>query len=35
MSDVRLSVPAERVMPRFAAKAERDETLSVLDNAFR
>jgi endoglucanase len=35
MSHVRLPVPAERVMPRFAAKAERDETLRVLDKALK
>ncbi len=35
MSHVRLPVPAERVMPRFAAKAERDGTLRVLDNALK
>ncbi|MCK1357662.1 cellulase family glycosylhydrolase [Bradyrhizobium sp. 199] len=35
MSHVRLPVPAERVMPRFASKAERDETLRVLDNALK
>lgn len=35
MSHVRLPVPAERVMPRFAAKAERDETLRVLDQALK
>ncbi|TQF28058.1 endoglucanase [Bradyrhizobium sp. UNPF46] len=35
MSHVRLPVPAERVMPRFAAKAERDETLGVLDKALK
>ncbi|MFB6446749.1 glycoside hydrolase family 5 protein [Bradyrhizobium tunisiense] len=35
MSHVRLPVPAERVMPRFAAKAERDEALRVLDQALK
>ena len=35
MSHVRLPVPAERVMPRFASKAERDETLSALDKALK
>lgn len=35
MSHVRLPVPAERLMPRFAAKAERDETLRVLDQALK
>ncbi|MCK1738786.1 cellulase family glycosylhydrolase [Bradyrhizobium sp. 138] len=35
MSHVRLPVPAERVMPRFSAKAERDETLGVLDQALK
>lgn len=35
MSHVRLPVPAERVMPRFAAKAEREATLRVLDNALK
>ncbi|KYG23326.1 endoglucanase [Bradyrhizobium sp. AT1] len=35
MSHVRLPVPAERVMPRFVAKAERDETLRVLDQALK
>ncbi|MGL9620296.1 cellulase family glycosylhydrolase [Bradyrhizobium sp. U531] len=35
MSHVRLPVPAERVMPHFAAKAERDETLGVLDKALK
>lgn len=35
MGHVRLPVPAERVMPRFAAKADRDETLRVLDNALK
>ncbi|WP_128928271.1 glycoside hydrolase family 5 protein [Bradyrhizobium guangxiense] len=35
MSHVRLPVPAERVMPRFAAKAERDETLRVVDKALK
>lgn len=35
MSHVRLPVPAERVMPRFASKAERDETLRVLDKALK
>ncbi len=35
MSHVRLPMPAERVMPRFAAKAERDETLGMLDKALK
>ncbi|MGY3031823.1 endoglucanase [Bradyrhizobium sp. USDA 4354] len=35
MSHVRLPVPAERVMPRFAAKAEREATLRVLGNALK
>lgn len=35
MSHVRLPVPAERVMPRFAEKAERDKTLRVLDTALK
>lgn len=35
MSHVRLPVPAERVMPGFAAKSERDETLAVLDQALK
>lgn len=35
MSHVRLPVPAERVMLRFAAKAERDETLRALDTALK
>src|SRR5260370_20322497 len=33
MSHVRLPVPAERVMPRFASKAERDERLHEIDLA--
>lgn len=35
MSHVRLPVPAERVMPRFASKAERDATLRTLDKALK
>ncbi|WP_262048769.1 glycoside hydrolase family 5 protein [Bradyrhizobium sp. Bra78] len=35
MSHVRLPVPAERVMLRFASKAERDETLRALDGALK
>ena len=35
MSHVRLPVPAERVMPRFASKVERDETLAVLDKVLK
>lgn len=35
MSHVRLPVPAERVMLRFASKAERDETLRALDKALK
>lgn len=35
MSHVRLPVPAERVMARFASKAERDATLHVLDKALK
>jgi len=35
MSHVRLPVPAERVMPRFASQAERDETLRALDKALK
>ncbi|KRP96284.1 endoglucanase [Bradyrhizobium yuanmingense] len=35
MSHVRLPVPAERVMPRFAAKDEREATLRVLDGALK
>jgi len=34
MSHVRLPVPAERVMPRFASKAERDERLHEIDHAL-
>jgi endoglucanase len=34
MSHVRLPVPAERVMPRFASKAERDERLQEIDRAL-
>jgi endoglucanase len=33
MSHVRLPVPAERVMPRYASKAERDERLHQIDLA--
>src|ERR1700745_1311982 len=33
MSHVRLPVPADRVMPRFASKAERDERLHEIDLA--
>jgi endoglucanase len=35
ISHVRLPVPAERVMPRFASKTERDATLGVLDKALK
>lgn len=35
MSHVRLPVPAERVMLRFSAKAERDETLRALERALK
>ncbi|MBR0989216.1 cellulase family glycosylhydrolase [Bradyrhizobium japonicum] len=35
MSHVRLPVPAERVMPRFASPVERDGTLAVLDKALK
>ncbi|WP_244550575.1 MULTISPECIES: cellulase family glycosylhydrolase [unclassified Bradyrhizobium] len=35
MTHVRLPVPAERVMPRFAEKAERDETLRALEKALK
>ncbi|MDD1535739.1 endoglucanase [Bradyrhizobium sp. WBOS4] len=35
MSHVRLPVPAERVMPGFAAKDEREATLRVLDKALK
>ncbi|UWU93207.1 glycoside hydrolase family 5 protein [Bradyrhizobium sp. CB1015] len=35
MSHVRLPVPAERVMPRFAATDERAATLRVLDSALK
>ncbi|WOH59200.1 cellulase family glycosylhydrolase [Bradyrhizobium sp. BWC-3-1] len=35
MGHVRLPVPAERVMLRFASKAERDETLRALDKALK
>jgi endoglucanase len=34
MSHVRLPVPAERVMPRFASKAERDALLHEIDRAL-
>jgi endoglucanase len=34
MTHVRLPVPAERIMRRFASQAERDETLRALDNAL-
>lgn len=34
MSHIRLPVPAERVMPRFASKAERDELLHEIDHAL-
>jgi endoglucanase len=34
MSHIRLPVPAERVMPRFASKAERDERLHEIDHAL-
>ncbi|TFV74692.1 endoglucanase [Bradyrhizobium frederickii] len=35
MSHVRLPVPAERVMPGFASKDEREATLRVLDKALK
>ncbi len=35
MSHVRLPVPAERVMHRFASQAERQETLRALDQALK
>lgn len=35
MSHVRLPVPAERVMLRFASTAERDETLRALHDALK
>jgi endoglucanase len=35
MSHVRLPVPAERIMRRFASQAERDETLRALDRALK
>ncbi|MBR0753322.1 cellulase family glycosylhydrolase [Bradyrhizobium jicamae] len=35
MSHVRLPVPAERVMRRYASQAERDETLRALDQALK
>ncbi|MCK1744197.1 cellulase family glycosylhydrolase [Bradyrhizobium sp. 139] len=35
MSHVRLPVPAERVMLRFASQAERDQTLRALDKALK
>jgi endoglucanase len=34
MSHVRLPVPAERMMPRFSSKAERDDLLHHLDRAL-
>jgi endoglucanase len=34
MSHVRLPVPAERVMPRFASKADRDARLREIDRAL-
>ena len=34
MSHVRLPVPAERIMRRFASQAEREETLRTLDQAL-
>jgi endoglucanase len=34
MSHVRLPVPAERVMPRFASKPEREERLHEIDGAL-
>src|SRR5947209_13907422 len=34
MSHVRLPVPAERVMPRFASKADRDARLREVDRAL-
>jgi endoglucanase len=33
MSHVRLPVPAERIMPRFASKADRDRRLREIDRA--
>lgn len=35
MSHVRLPVPAERIMRRYASQAERDETLRALDQALK
>ena len=35
MTHVRLPVPAERIMPRYASEAERDETLRALDQALK
>lgn len=35
MTHIRLPVPAERVMPRFASKADRDEQLREIDHALR
>jgi endoglucanase len=35
MTHVRLPVPAEPIMPRFAAKAERDERLRAVDRALK
>jgi endoglucanase len=34
MSHVRLPVPAERIMPRFASKADRDARLQEIDHAL-
>jgi endoglucanase len=34
MSHVRLPVPAEYIMPRFASKAERDDRLQAVDRAL-
>jgi endoglucanase len=35
MTHIRLPVPAERVMSRFASKADRDEQLREIDHALR
>lgn len=35
MSHVRLPVPAEYIMPRFASKAERDDRLQAVDRALK
>jgi endoglucanase len=34
MTHVRLPVPAEQIMPRFASKAERDDRLRAVDRAL-